>query len=590
MLRRCCISLPRQQTLAKDIGAGRQKLLGGRRRCGSCARASPALGCNYGYGAGKHFEARLGGAFEAHRLSSSAAASFGDRPRWRKSVPSMQWRGIALDNDTDQDAAPDPDMRSCRTIEELTCMAYAHIDRISPRGLSAYWALVSKFLHRPNHDNEALDTNEARRQHLQKMLVQLLAHTLKDIWSFGHRDMAQTTISLAKIVKHATAAHDRAEAEPLPMDDQSRVLHDLLVGQDSQNKRYIFDQIASASIPLLSKFDARHLSNFIYAFSTAECVPRIGADGYGRDSGRGGDGSSGGNEHLFFDVLAFEALPKLKDFNSHDLANVLWAFGSAGARNARLFEGAAERIVALDSLDGFDPQALSNILWSFATARVPHDELYDKAGRYVAEAGRLGRFLPQNLCNILWAFATAGQRNPRLFRMIANHILELDSMHDYGTQAISSIAWAYATARAPNPRLFEKLSVAAVEKQSQFSPQGIASFLWSCSGSGHTDPVVFSSLAPTVKCLLGKFSGQGLASIGWAYAVADVGAPSLFDASFVEACLEKEKDFTTTETNQLHQWQLWQNELGSGVEFPPWKGFMPRSSPRASRNQHFSAT
>ena len=40
----------------------------------------------------------------------------------------------------------DPDMRVCQSIEELTQMAYEHINTMSPRGMSAYWTLVSKLL------------------------------------------------------------------------------------------------------------------------------------------------------------------------------------------------------------------------------------------------------------------------------------------------------------------------------------------------------------------------------------------------------------------------------------------------------------
>jgi hypothetical protein len=47
-----------------------------------------------------------------------------------------------------------------------------------------------------------------------------------------------------------------------------------------------------------------------------------------------------------------------------------------------------------------------------------------------------------------------------------------------------------------------------------------------------------------------------------------VAAPRLFDCGFIAALLDKEHDFIDAELRQLHQWQLWQLELGSATKLP----------------------
>ena len=38
---------------------------------------------------------------------------------------------------------------------------------------------------------------------------------------------------------------------------------------------------------------------------------------------------------------------------------------------------------------------------------------------------------------------------------------------------------------------------------------------------------------------------------------------------FINTCLQKEDEFNIDELSQLHQWQLWQEELKSSVSLPP---------------------
>ena len=50
------------------------------------------------------------------------------------------------------------------------------------------------------------------------------------------------------------------------------IFHNVLIGDNSYNKQFIFNEIAYASVSIIHEFDARHLSNLIYAFGLAEVL------------------------------------------------------------------------------------------------------------------------------------------------------------------------------------------------------------------------------------------------------------------------------------------------------------------------------
>ena len=160
--------------------------------------------------------------------------------------------------------------------------------------------------------------------------------------------------------------------------------------------------------------------------------------------------------------------------------------------------------------------------------------------------------------------------HPKLFQKVGNHIVQLGNLNDFIPQHLSNVALAYATAKESHPALFQKLSDTAIKRQNDFiEPQHIANFLWANATSGKIDQHLFLSLVPTVKANLGMCNAQDLAIIAWAYSVANVDAPSVFNDEFINACIEKEDNFSVENLAQLHQWKLWQQELKSNVSLPP---------------------
>jgi hypothetical protein len=145
----------------------------------------------------------------------------------------------------------------------------------------------------------------------------------------------------------------------------------------------------------------------------------------------------------------------------------------------------------------------------------------------------------------------------------------MKDLSGFKPQALSNIVLSYATAGQLHPLLFQKLAHLAIAKSNNCNPQDIANLLWAYATVGVIDHHLFTSFAPAVKSVLGQCNSQALTNIAWAYAVANVNDPSLFNSDFIVALHAKANDFVTEDCFQLHQWQLWQDEIKSGINLPP---------------------
>ena len=459
---------------------------------------------------------------------------------------SIKIRGFTNDTSPRHRRNEDPDMRVCQSIEELNQMAYDHISIMSPRGMSAYWTLVSKLLNQRNRPSNQLQIMNNNRN-TQMQMKQILAYTLKDITTFGYRDLAQTSISFAKIINKVQ------KRRRLHYGSTEQMLQEVLIGKESKIKQFIFKEIASASVPILREFDARHLSNLIYSYGLAEYVIKFEDDG-----------------STLFDVFAHTAIPNLHTFNGQDLSNMLWSYANVKAPNSQLFEQAGDSIVAINNLHNFyfKPQELSNTVWAFATAEESHPKLFKKLGDYMVRLDNLTDFWPQALSNSLWAYATLNETHPKLFKKVADHIVQLPNLNEFKPQELKDIVWAFATAGESQPELFKKLAGEAIKRQHEFIPQELANFLWSYVTNGEVDKHLFSSLIPSVKANLDKYNARDLSNVAWVYSVANIDAPSVFNNDFINACSRTECEFESEALLQLHQWQLWQDEMKSTISLP----------------------
>ena len=504
----------------------------------------------------------------------------------------------------------------CQTVEELVQLMYDNMNNSTPRSVATFWTLVSKLLRKSRFD---------KVQNIEQMNHQLddiLVHTLQDINTFGSRDLSTTAISLAKIVKNVIGT----DGKRLPRyGTTQQVLYDLIVGE----KEFIFKVLAEPSMIILHKFDTRSLSNLIYAYGLAEYVIKFEDDGstlFGvfaqaaipnLDKFNGQDLSNMLWAYANVKVPSFQlfeqagdsivAMNNLNEFWPQALSNTVWAYATLDEQHPKLFMKVANHIVRLDNLDQFWPQALANIVWAYATAEESHPKLFKRLADHIVQLDNLrqfneqnlsntvwayattgeeqpqlfkkmadhivgldslDKFNSQNLSNTIWAFATAGESHPHLFERLADHIIELPNLNGFKPQELSNTVWAFATAGESQPQLFNKLADGAIKRQHEFSPQGIATFLCAHASNGQIDELLLSQIVRSVKANLNKYNAQDLSNIAWAYSVANVDAPSVFNNDFINTCLKKEDEFKLEALVQLHQWQLWQDEIKSGVSLP----------------------
>jgi hypothetical protein len=143
-----------------------------------------------------------------------------------------------------------PEMRQCSTAEELVQLAYDNLDTISHRCKAAFWAALPKLLHqRMTKENFKI----------QEQLEAILTSTIESISQFSSRDHSTATLGLAKVMKEVVESHgQKADTGSL-----HRILHNLLIGVNSEKKQFILIKVAKSSVPILPEFDARCLSNLI---------------------------------------------------------------------------------------------------------------------------------------------------------------------------------------------------------------------------------------------------------------------------------------------------------------------------------------
>ncbi|EJK46207.1 hypothetical protein THAOC_35135 [Thalassiosira oceanica] len=388
-----------------------------------------------------------------------------------------------------------PDFRTCQTVVELAGLACRSLDSMSNRAIAAFWSGLPRLLHKRGAQDPNLEEN----------LRCVIGTTCTRMHSFQSRDLAQTSLGIAKTISQVSRGDQLYQA-----DDPCQIIRGLFV-KGSQCSS-IFDRIASSAAVVLNEFEARHLSNLIYSFGLVELNPDIGGE-------------------TLFNVFGKTAVRILQTFKPQELSNMLWAFVKVDAKNSRLFQETGGVISGMD-LDSFKPQEQSNILWSFAKSGEANPELFRVLGNHIV-ARRLNDFQPQHLSNIAWAFATAGVSHPILFKKIRDHIAGQDRLNLFNPQNLSNITWAFATAGDSHPEVFKKIGDHIAGLNS-----------------------------------LDSFKAQALSNIAWAYSVANVPSEGLFNECFAGACSSKEETFPEEELRQLHQWQLWQQELKSGMELP----------------------
>lgn len=356
-------------------------------------------------------------------------------------------------------------MKDYHTIEDATNMTFSHLDELNQHNLSSFWTRLSQLLSRS-------DLHPTQNKQLANQLQSIHAKTMELIPSCDKpRDLTQTALAFAKIIqKIDNTKHFRLTPQ--------RVLYDLLIGYQSNEKSSTFQLIAYTSLPKLSEFEPRYLSNLAYAYAVA--------------------GAS--NEKLFAHI-AEASTPLLSKFNSHDLSNIVWAFERNNAFDSCLWNEVSNHIISLDNLEEFSPQSLSNILISYAKANQSNSQLSDKIANHIVGLDTLEDFKPQSIANIVWAYAKSKDSQPELFQKVAEHIIEQNKLHWFKPLEISNLVWAFASLNEKAPMLFHLVADYILEDDNilhSFSAQNCGNMLWAYATANMIHHQLFDKVAAHV--------------------------------------------------------------------------------------------
>ena len=335
-----------------------------------------------------------------------------------------------------------PRMNDCDTLGEAIRAIHDNLDKASPRDLSAFWTVVPKFL------------KYERVGKLNPQLQAIFNKTADDIGNYGPRDLDQTTLAFALIVKVL-------EETNVTGSRYHEFLHNTLIGKGD----IIFQFIANTARPMLSQFEPKRLANLAYAYEIIDYVPKFD------------DGST------LFHHIAEQSIPMLGNFEPRNLVRIVLAFKKVKVSHPELFEKVGDHITALDHLNNFKPKAFSNILATFARAEVSHPQMFVKVGNHIVNLAHLNNFTPNTLVYIVWAFAKAQVSHPRLMDKVADHIVSLDNLDKFAPHALSNIVYAFAIAGVSHPRLMKKVAdhIVSLDNLNDFSAHNILDLVWGFS-------------------------------------------------------------------------------------------------------------
>jgi hypothetical protein len=419
-----------------------------------------------------------------------------------------------------------PRMKDLHSVEEVIMTAYEHLDVMSRRDLSAVWARIALLMtkRQPRQQSNSSNREDLSMEDMQHMLFTLFDDTTKGIKDCGARELTETILGMAKIIKIL-----RKQGKKRGEDSSRVLLRELLLNKDMEPNEELFQFFAGKSMDKLHQFDARCLSNLAYAYALIEYVPGFDDEGD------------------LFDHIAKQSVGRVREFEPQGYSNVVWAYATVNKPHSALFETMGDQVVEFKHLGEFKPQALKDVVWAYATAGVQHPKLFEKVANHIAGLDNLNGFKPQNLSNTVWAYATAGIPHPTMFEKVANHIVGLDSLDRFEPQNLKDTVWAYATVGISHPKMFEKVAnhIVGLDSLDRFIPQELSNTVWAYATApqnlkdtvwayatvGISHPKMFEKVANHIVGLdsLDRFIPQELSNTVWAYATAQVPHPTLFE-------------------------------------------------------------
>jgi len=310
------------------------------------------------------------------------------------------------------------------------------------------------------------------------------------------------------------------------------------------------------------------------------------------------------------DVIAAKVLEILDNFNSQELANLLYANANAGRADEYLFGKLSDQLVynmkkvadlsPVGNSRGLTlpkPQEFSNSVWAFASAGVRcqgqvnliqcvAETLDRNDGEIVKE------FKPQELSNTAWGVATLiskrgsetedddntveDQSALRILRWVAKSLN--GRVNDFKPQEISNSVWAFATLgfgattsanqlntnndyiSLPSNQLdqdrelvaqsLQTIAINASSRLHRFRPQELNNLAWGfCRLGHHSDDMrlLFEGIGQQIVQRHYQFAPQDIGTTLWSFATVEYFDESVYKAAASELTLRKSRSFKPQE-------------------------------------------
>jgi hypothetical protein len=332
--------------------------------------------------------------------------------------------------------------KSCTTIREVAKLATDDLDDLAAKNLAAVWARVVQLL---PEDRQSIPEDEAQDEGLYDQLDKLMWHTILLSDDLTAKELSSTVFSIAKIVQNAKRlgwqCHDDFHPHPA---------HEVVLGDFPYHTPEIVWPFTELVNYRLSEFDARHLSNAAYAHALLGLNEEVGAPNEM-------DPNYKITGIYLFPNIAGEALQKVNDFNARDVSQLVWAFATMKVDDSKLFQSVGDVVAGKDILSSFKFRDLSETVWAFATAKQPHHDMFKKIGDAIISYKHLRGFKPEELSNIAWAFATAQVSHPALFQKIGDTIAGYNTLDSFEPEHLTIIGSAFKTAKVSHPSMFQRI-------------------------------------------------------------------------------------------------------------------------------------
>jgi hypothetical protein len=394
----------------------------------------------------------------------------------------------------------------------------------------------------------ATDVQRLRESKSQQQVLQLVEQQV------GQLRPTQLAAALCRLVLLADRRGGAAQVEALADAPAVRALleraHEALGGSEAGEKKVLPVELAQIAHAVAKMALAGPLAERLWSAleaRTLQCVGSLGCSEVAVLAWAFMRAPARAEETI--EALARQAEWRAHQFSPSELCRVVYACAKAGTAASPLFAAAAAELARSDgaALGQCGAQDLANLAWAYATAGVPAPALFDAiVSRVACAATLLSTFTEQGLSNLAWAFARQQPAAPCTRALLGALAGEAEArVQTFTPQGLATLCWAYTTAGVAAPALLQAVGGRALLEIEHFRPQDLSVTATAFAKAGvlaypHWRPGVseppaelvalFEGIARRAEACAGGFEGQAMANTAAAFAHAGLRAPALFAA------------------------------------------------------------